>query len=61
MRRFYGPRRLVPSSLRGHLKSNGEAKRCYDTEVAAEKAALRHHKLHYACATCGAWHLGGHP
>jgi hypothetical protein len=55
---FVGPRRLVPATLRGHLRSNGEPKRKYG-ELAAEHAAERLHKNAYKCSDCGFWHLGG--
>lgn len=51
-------RRLVPASLRPHLKRNGEAKVKF-SKVEALAKAERHCKNAYCCDVCGQWHIGG--
>lgn len=58
MRRFFGPRRLVPAPLRCHLRLNGEPKTKYGEE-AAKRQAKRHGKDAYQCPVCNFWHVGG--
>ena len=56
--RFVGPRRLVPSTLRGHLTRTGDAKVRY-SKADAKAMAERLHKDCYRCDICGQWHIGG--
>lgn len=57
--------RGLTNGVRQHFKydgtSGGVAKRAYETEAGARRAATKHGKGYYLCTFCHLWHVGGTP
>jgi hypothetical protein len=51
--------RGLSAGVRGHFRRNGNAKRTYDTERGARRAASKNERFtYYRCDFCGKWHVG---